>query len=529
MTATAQPLPAAVRALLDPTLHGCDPASVALRETHASWVVLAGERAYKVKKPIRFAFLDQSTLARRRAACEAELALNRALAPDVYLGVCSLAPTGDGERLGLGPAAQPAAVEYAIEMRRFDESATLAGLIDGGRLEEHHVRAVAERLAAFHRAAPVAADLPATPADAAVAALRLLDGNAEELIEALGDERSGVRGRGMVVAQWRCASAWASAHAATLAARAVDGHVRELHGDLRAEHVLPGPPVRIVDRLEFNRDWRQIDVADELAFLAMDLTALGRPDAARALLDAYRGAGGDLGAPGLVAFHAIHKAHVRAKVALLRAAQSRPPEAVAARALAEALLAVAERFAWRLRLPQVLVVCGPSASGKSCLASELARRSGRPVLSADVVRKQLAGIPATSRADDAAYTPEMNRRTHRALARAATAASEGAIVDATFRNRVDRAAFAEALGGDTGTVVHIELTAPAAVVRERAQRRLADPGRISDATPARALSQLAEFEPLAEVTPERHHLLRSDRPPAQIADALAAALDGAAT
>ena len=535
-------LPPLLRALAAPALH--DGADVQLRETHASWVVLAGELAWKVKKPLAFAFLDQSTPQRRRAACEAELELNRPLAPDVYLAVRGLAPDGDGVRLT--DADDPDAVEYAVEMRRFDERETLAGLIARDALDERHLELVAERLAAFHAQAPVAppADAPHEPAAAAAAALERLNRNGEELVALLDAAAE----RAEVLAQLRAAARFAVASAELLAARARAGLVRELHGDLRAEHVLPGPPVRLVDRLEFNRAWRAVDMADELAFLAMDLTALGRPDAAMALLAAYRAAGGDPDGDRLVAFHAVYRAHVRAKVSLLRAAQEREEgeerAAVAERARAAGLLAVAERFAWRLRLPPVLVVCGPSASGKSVLAAELAARSGLPAISSDVVRKRLAGVEATARASAEVYDEAMNARTYAALGRAAAAAAAtggGAIVDATFRRRADREAFRAGLEEGAGTradspgtagaadpprAAYVELTAAPEVLRARAERRLRDAARVSDGTPELALAQLAEFAPLTEVPPGDHHLLRADREPEALAAALAAALDG---
>ncbi len=136
---TVAHLPPLLRALADSMGEG----GAELRETHASWVVLAGDRAWKVKKPLAFAFLDQRTPERRRAACEAELELNRPLAPDVYLAVRGLAWAGGEVRL-VDPG-DPAAVEYAVEMRRFDEGETLAGLIERGALQPGHLRAVAAR------------------------------------------------------------------------------------------------------------------------------------------------------------------------------------------------------------------------------------------------------------------------------------------------------------------------------------------------------------------------------------------------
>lgn len=519
---TTAHLPPLLRAFADAVGEG----GAELRETHASWVVLAGDRAWKVKKPLAFAFLDQRTPERRRAACEAELELNRPLAPDVYLAVRGLA--ADGRLVDPG---DPAAVEYAVEMRRFDERETLAGLVERDALEPGHLRAVAERLAGFHASAPLAPpdDAPHAPAAAAAAQLERLNRNGEELIALLAEPAE----RAAVLAQLRGAAAFAVARADLLAARARDGHVRELHGDLRAEHVLPAGGVRLVDRLEFNRAWREVDAADELAFLAMDLTALGRPDAATELLTAYRAAGGDAGDDRLVAFHAVYRAHVRAKVSLLRAVQEEddgePDAAAHERRRAATLLSVAERFAWRLRLPPVLVVCGPSASGKSVLAAEIGRRAGLEPISSDLVRKRLAGVAPTERAGQEVYGEAMNARTYEALGRAAAAAAAtgGALVDATFRRRADRDAFARGLAS-AAAPSFAELTAAPEVLRARAQRRLADAERISDGTPELAEQQLAAFEPLAEVAPERHRLLRADRTPQQLADALAAALDAPA-
>jgi uncharacterized protein len=486
-------------------------ADAELRETHLSWVLLAGERAYKVKKPVAFAFVDQRDLARRRELCEAEVDLNAELAPGVYRGVHAIVPAESGYRLA--PADDPAAVEYAIEMRRFYEAATLAGQARRGAVDYEGLRATAQRLADFHRTAP-RADAPASAAEMAAALQRRFDRNLAELLALLPDAAD----RRAVHAQARCAAAFRTGRAELLAARAAAGRVRDCHGDLRAEHVLPGPPPLIVDRLEFSRELREIDVADELSFLVMDLTGLGQAAAARTLLAAYRDAGGDPGDDALVAFFAIYRAHVRAKVALLQGAGAR------------ALLQVAERFAWRVRLPPILVVCGPSASGKSELAKELARRTGRPVLASDVVRKRLAGLPPTARADEERYAPGVSLQTYAQLAKEAAQAPDGAIVDATFRRRADRDAFASALADEAAPHEHdppvfAQCLVPDKTLRERATERFQDPGRISDATPELALAQRAEFEPLGEVPPTHHHPLRADRPPSEIADALAAARD----
>jgi aminoglycoside phosphotransferase family enzyme/predicted kinase len=490
-----------------------------VRESHASRVLLHGDRAYKIKKPVRFPFLDQSSAERRHLLCRAEVELNRELAPDLYLAVRGLVPADGDGRLRLAGEDDPDAVDYAVEMRRFDEHATLAALIRAGTLHDEQLDAVAERLAAFHASAR-RAKAPADPAAALAAALARLDRNAEQLLALLPNPAQ----RARVVAQLRCAATFATARSDELAARAAAGCIRELHGDLRAEHVLPGPPVRIVDRLEFDAELRTVDVGDEVGFLAMDLAALGASHAARRFIAAYRAAGGDPGDDAFVAWHMLHRAQVRAKVAILSTQAADAPAPVPPPAAA-ALLDLADRCAWRLRLPPVLVVCGPAASGKSTLAAELARRTGRAVIAADVVRKRLAGLAPTERARAEHYTPEMSRRTYRELGllAAAEARHDGVIVDATFRHRADRDAFHAALGD---APLFVECVVPPAVLAERAVHRLSDPERISDATAPLALGQLRGWEPLDEVPPARHHLLRADRPASEVADVLAAVLDG---
>ena len=204
----------------------------------------------------------------------------------------------------------------------------------------------------------------------------------------------------------------------------------------------------------------------------MDLEALGRPFAARTVLASYRKAGGDPGDDALVSFFGAYRALVRAKVALVRAGQAEDRD----RRIADARrrLALAERLAWRVRRPGLVVVAGLSATGKTTLAALLADRSGLRRLSSDAVRKELLGIAPASRADAAAYRPSFNRRTYGELgrrARAELAHAGGVIVDATFRNRADRAAFLGELGGLPDAALVVECRAPLSVRLERARRR----------------------------------------------------------
>ena len=503
-------------ALARPDFYPGRPDRVDVCETHISWVFVAGDRAYKLKKPLVLPFLDYGTPQRRHKMCREEVRLNRRLAPDVYLGVCAVALDGVG--LQLAAEDDRRAVDYLVEMRRYDERCTLAAKLERGELKRAEVVTVARRLACFHaRARRVAAS--GVPV---LAIERRMTENFHELL-AIVEQRVEIE---RVLALERFAHAFVVAHAQMLDARARRGFVREVHGDLRGEHVLLDGAAMVVDCIEFDRVLRELDVADDLAFLVMDLVARGGQRFARELVRAYRDAGGDPGEDRLIAFYAAYRALVRAKVALLRAAQypASSSEHGSESAAARDLLALAERFAWRARLPLVIVVCGLPAAGKTLLAQALADVSGLPHLSSDVTRKRLAGISPQHRAGPGVYSAEFNRLTYAELGRRTArevAVCGGALVDGTFRHRADRDAFAEVFGA-AAPALYVECRAPVRVLAERAAQRDQRPTRISDASLSVVLHESTLWESLDELAPEAHVTLRSDRPvEAQVADLLA--------
>ncbi|MGH2880841.1 MAG: AAA family ATPase [Solirubrobacteraceae bacterium] len=506
-----------VRAAMSvPGFYPGSPEGVVVRETHISWVFLAGERAYKLKKPLVLGFLDYRTRARRREMCHEEVRLNRRLADDLYLGVRAVAER-DGV-LELTDEDAPHAIDYVVEMRRYDERLTMAAKLSRGELKQGEVVDVARLLARFHAQAPRVGSV-GVPAPALE---RRLTENFHELL-AIVEQHAEVE---RVLALERFAHAFVVACADMFNTRARHGLIREVHGDLRAEHVLLDGTPQIVDCIEFNPELRSLDVADDLAFLVMDLTARGGERFARTLLRAYRDAGGHAGEGRLVAFYADYRALVRAKVELLRAVQQ--PTGSAAHghhsATARDLLGLAERFSWRARLPLAIVICGLPATGKSHLARALALRSRLAHLNSDVVRKRLAGVLPTRRAPSDAYTVEANRLTYAELGRLAArevTAHGGALVDATFRHRADRDAFAQAFAG-VAPLLFVECQAPAETLARRAAARAREPERISDASLQVVVRESVMWEPLLEVPPEAHVVLRSDRPvEAQITDLMA--------
>jgi len=481
--------PDLLRALAAPAMYRGHP-EVSVHETHASWVFVTGDRAYKVKKPVSLGFLDYGTLARRHSACREEVRVNRELAPGLYLGVRAIVRGGPaGFRLARDGARS--AVEYAVEMRSFREQDTFAGLIASGSLTRAHVAAVARLLADFHRSADVVTDWGP---ERVLAVWRANVGELDGMSHPAG---------WLLDVPAAFGEAFVGGHALELRRRALLGLARDGHGDLRCEHVLPGPAVRVVDRIEFDPRLRRTDVACDLAFLAMDLEAHGQRWAARELVGAYRHAGISPGGEALRSFYAAHWALVRAKVALIAAAEHdvRSSAAGAQTRQAQGLWSLSERLCWRARAPLAVVICGPAASGKSTLAAELARRSEMPVLCSDAVRKRLARLDEHEPARAEHYSARFTRATYERLGRDALLAlrrNDRVIVDATCRSREDRAVLLNRLQrvGMTRLIVRCEV--PLEVALERAARRLHDPQRISDATPQIAEEQFRVFGELDE-------------------------------
>lgn len=501
-------------ALSDPAVYG-QRGPVELCETHGSWVFLVAEHAYKVKKPVAFPFLDYSTLAARRAACEQELSVNRELAPSIYLDVAALVQTPSGLRFEAAGA--PGALEYAVHMRRYDPSRTLLHAVESGTLARAQIDALAARLRAFHERA------------------RQLQGDGvQQLLE---EWRVNARELGELHPphSWHVehlcefAAGFLARHRGEIARRVREGAVRDCHGDLRCEHVLLGEPIEIVDRIEFDPALRTMDVARELAFLTMDLEAHRHRAAARQLIGAYRDAGGNPGSERLRAFHAAYWALVRSKVALLSAASDEGRNERAKRSEASRLARLAERLRWRARSPLAIVICGPPASGKSTLAAELAARSGLAVVSSDLVRKRLAGVPPTRRAGVSAYATAFTRKVYAELRRDALrllARTGGVIVDASCHRRSERAALLERLLVPGGTLGIVRCTVPRETALARSRARALDPQRVSDATPRVAAMRFDAFEPLSELPAELVLELDCEQPLEDQALAVERFLDG---
>jgi aminoglycoside phosphotransferase family enzyme/predicted kinase len=460
-------------------------------ETHASHVFLAGDFAYKLKKPVDLGFLDFSTLERRRFFCEEELRLNRRLAPDTYLAVIPVTGTPAAPRLG----GEGAALEYAVQMRRFPQKK----LLSQRRVSADVVDRIADRVAAFHETIPVAAPESAYGTPAAVVA---------PMLENLAVLRRGT-GAGEA-ARLDALNTWirirASALAGVMEYRRLDGRVRECHGDLHRGNIAEVEGRLIIfDGIEFGPALRWIDTISEVAFLAMDLAAGGTPDMARRFVNRYLERNGDYGGVALLDIYCVYRAMVRAKVTAIRLTQPglEANEVLHYRRELTRYLALAEDFT-RDRPRRLLLTHGRSGSGKTHLSGILRERLHLIHIRSDVERKRLFGLPpearATSAALDGIYTPEATRRTYARLlelARSILTGGYGVLVDATFLRRSQRTPFL-ALAAGLGVPFNLLcLQAPESVLRARVAKRVAEGCDASDADVTILNAQTAARQPLS--------------------------------
>lgn len=455
-----------------------------LVETHISWVLLTGRFAYKVKKPVRFPFLDFSTLEQRKRYCDDELELNRRLAPELYLGVVPIGGTVEGPRVGAEPA-----IEHAVKMVQFPGDHTLDVILGREPVPQAAIHDLADRIAAFH--------LSLTPTRGEPADRAALENLAE-----LGSNSEGIeRARLEPIGAWtRKKSAELSAR---LRQREAEGAVRECHGDLHLGN-LAWIEGRIVpfDCLEFDRSLRCIDTLDEVAFLAMDLMACGRADYAFDFIDRYLEITGDYGGLDLLRYYLVYRALVRSKVRALTAAQhpSGARDASPYLDLVERLIAT--------RPPLLVITRGLSGSGKTTLTSALVARLPAIRVRSDIERKRLHGLRPAERSASAVgsdlYAESASDATYDALARAAEAALTGGfhtIVDAAFLERSRRADFARLAARCGATLIVLSCVADETLLRRRIEARYARGHDASEADAAVLDHQLEHQEPIAADEP----------------------------
>lgn len=508
-------LPPLIRQLLDPGIYPHPVARVELIQTHISFVLLAGDYGYKVKKPVNLGFLDFSTLRKRLYYCRQEVVLNSRLCPDIYLGVVPIR-----ERHGhitLGPHGR--VVEYAVQMRRLPAEGMMDRLLERDELTAAMVERLAARLAEFHHQAETNQGI-ARYGDRAIRFA--WEENFQQWAPYIGRTLTPEQDRLLK----RYVRSFLRYRRDLMRKRVRELRIRDCHGDLRSDAVcfIDGPAGRqacIFDCIEFNKRFRYTDVAGDVAFLVMDLEYRGRPDLAEAFLQRYLAASGDQDLLSIIDFYKCYRAAVRGKVEGFRLSQPEVSGRDKAQALAAArrYFALACRYARRDRPPILIITCGLTATGKSTLARRLAERAGLALVSSDVVRKGLAGLaPQEHRFEPfrrGIYGPAFTDKTYRAILAKAGAhleKGESVIADASFVQRKHRRWARRLAEGEGADFYCLEFRASDAAVRRRLARRLRQGGDPSDARWEIYLALKEAFQPVEELDRDRHIVVDTARP-----------------
>ena len=473
-------------AMRQPEFYPKPPAEVRHKETHISHLFFAGELVYKVKKPVRYSFLDYSTLEKRRYFLQEELRLNRRLAPSVYIGVLPI--TSDDLGWRLGGWAEPA--EYTLVMRRLPEKRMLPFLIETGQVTPAMMRELAECLAGFHATAePVAIEPERYPgivekqwrenlADVAVYIDQLIDAENFRAVEKFGAD-------------------YIEQHTEQLQRRAAEGWIRDVHGDLHAEHICFAPEgLQIFDCIEFKPEFRRCDLAAEIAFLAMDVEVRGGGGLVAPFLTRYAELLYDGELMHLLPFWKCQRALGRGKVYALRG-----PDGFAG---AVKYLRYATRMSWAPLQPFVVMICGLTGSGKSTLARQLSERTGAAVLNSDVIRKAMAGQSGRQFAayGEGIYSATMTEKTYKKMARTAEqliAQGKSAILDASFLRRTQREMVVRLADKHKIPLLLIHCAASEHTTQERLAQRQAHGLDISDGRWEVYWEQKKANEPLEEI------------------------------
>lgn len=457
-------------------------------ETHISWVLLAGEYAYKIKKPVDLGFLDFRTLEQRRICCETELRLNRRLAPQLYLAVVPVGGTADAPVIG--GAGVP--IEYAVKMKRFDQSLLASRQLQQDGLSPGVIERFARRIADFH------ADTAVASADDAYGLPGAIESQAVDnfrQIEGMGTGGVAVRTLASL-RSWSAATL--SALAPVLARRKAAGRVRECHGDLHLGNVVLDQGELIAfDCIEFSAELRWIDVISEVAFFAMDIVDRGREDLAWRFVNSYLEASGDYEGVRVLRYYMVYRALVRAKVHGLRARQTgNAPERSRLMAACHGYIALAGRFADQIR-PAVIAMHGFSGSGKSAVSSALLASLPAVRIRSDVERKRLHGMKPTDR-DEAAMgagiygdgvTADVYERLNM-LGSAILESGYSLVLDATFLQRSQRDGARRLAAAYGAPFLLADCVAPSAVLFDRVAARARDGTDASDAGVAVLRGQL---------------------------------------
>jgi aminoglycoside phosphotransferase family enzyme/predicted kinase len=490
-------IPALIQQMLQPGFYPHEVTeSIQLIQTHISYVLLTGEYAYKLKKPVNFGFLDFSTLEKRQHFCQEELRLNRRGAAELYLEVLPISQVGEEYQLaGAGKA-----VEYVLKMRQFPQETLLSSMFDAGTLESAHLEELGRVVAVYHEKADINDYIRSFGEVTQVRTA--IDENYQQTAKYIGGPQTQVQ-----FEETKAYSDRFFTEQQELFTQRIQGNfIRECHGDLHLRNIaLWQEKMLVFDCIEFNEPFRFVDVMYDVAFTVMDLEARHRQDLGNAFLNTYVEQTGDWEGLQVLPLYLSRQAYVRAKVTSFLLDDPGIPVEVKQ----EASKTAADYYkqAWEYTKPrqgQLIIMSGLSGSGKSTTARYLSRQLGAIQIRSDAVRKHLTGIPLTERGGDEIYTPEMTQKTYRRLLDLGIIlAKQGfsVILDAKYDQQQLRQEVIQQSQVNNITLKIIQCEAPLEVLQQRLKSRIGD---IADATADLLTSQVEKAESLT--TEEKTYL-----------------------
>jgi uncharacterized protein len=475
--------------LLDPKSYPHHPRRVRLVQTHASYLFLGFPYVYKVKKKVNFGFLDFSTLENRRYYSEREVILNRRLCHEIYLGVIPISLSAGKLSFGEGKEV----IEYAVKMRKLQERYFMPRLLHHDQVTTKDLDRIVSRLKDFYEAETPTQEITKW---GRIEKLKIsTDENFDQTRDFVGVTIS----RPAFEAISLYTTAFYARNAGLFDSRVRAHKIRDCHGDLHLEHVHLAPEtLSIYDCIEFNDRFRYIDVASDVAFLAMDFDHYERPELSCEIAARMAAALRDSEMLRLMDFYKCYRAYVRGKVESFHQAKAEMPEAEQrnCRMQAERYFRLALRYAVCGSKPTVLIIMGRIASGKSTLANSLGRELACEVIPSDRVRKELAGVPLHHRGEESArrrlYSEAVTKKTYKTLFQYAASRldrHESVILDATFSRSKHRNELIRLLDSKGADYRFIEAHAPDEVIKRRLEKRKGATHEISDA-------RLEDFEML---------------------------------
>ena len=495
--------------LQNPALYAHPVHNFEVIETHISWVLLTGEYAYKIKKPLNLGFLDFSTLEKRHHYCTEELRLNQRLAPHLYLEVITI--TGNADAPIFGGVGAP--IEYAVKMRQFPQSAQLDRMVKRGELQAAHIDQLAEVIADFHSRITIAkaGTLYGTPAQVHQPVIENFEQIRPHLTSVID------------IGQLEKLRTWSDTefhqHEKIFQQRKKNGFIRECHGDMHLSNMaLLKGNITLFDCLEFSERLRWVDVISEIAFLIMDLDSHNHSALAWRFSNAYLQATGDYAGLRVLRYYLVYRALVRAKVACIRLAQTDPTQKHTVWQQYKNYVHLAERYTQHTNTP-LIITHGLSGSGKTTYTQSLLESLGAIRLRSDVERKRLADFPPQTRSSSGIgtglYTVAASQRTYEHLTDLAHMVIQSgypAIIDAAFLKYEQRDLFHRLANSMGAPFIILDFQAPEAVLRTRITQRMHEGHDASEADLVVLEHQLTHHESLTEEEMTHTVTITADQP-----------------